>query len=131
MGLEGIVSKRLGSRYRSGRFEGLAEIQEPGCACGETRGGGGMGLDRLNRAACKLDPLFAAEQMQQHDYPFMRTQDRKHPDLLAQQTADDPHPHTRHQPAGLRQLDQPINSASFRIGLVLIGRFLMVAHDAP
>jgi|SRR3954468_7957480 hypothetical protein len=30
MGVKGIVSKRLGSRYRSGRFARLAEIQESG-----------------------------------------------------------------------------------------------------
>ena len=35
MGLEGIVSKRLGSRYRSGRAPGLAQVQEPGGASGE------------------------------------------------------------------------------------------------
>jgi ATP-dependent DNA ligase len=35
MGLEGIVSKRLGSRYRSGEVAGLAQIQESGCAGGE------------------------------------------------------------------------------------------------
>ena len=28
MGLEGIVSKRLGSRYRSGTVAGLAQVQE-------------------------------------------------------------------------------------------------------
>ena len=35
MGLEGIVSKRLGSRYRSGTLAGLAQVQESGCAGGE------------------------------------------------------------------------------------------------
>ena len=35
MGLEGIVSKRPGSRYRSGPLAGLAEVQESGCAGGE------------------------------------------------------------------------------------------------
>ena len=43
MGLEGIVSKRLGSRYRSGRSQGLAEVQEPGRAGGEARGRRGLG----------------------------------------------------------------------------------------
>ena len=32
MGLEGIVSKRLGSRYRSG-LAPLAQVQEPGGSC--------------------------------------------------------------------------------------------------
>ena len=43
MGLEGIVSKRLGSRYRSGRHQRLAQIQEPGRSGGEARGRGGVG----------------------------------------------------------------------------------------
>jgi ATP-dependent DNA ligase len=34
LGAEGIISKRLGSRYRSGRF-GLVEIQEPAGPGGE------------------------------------------------------------------------------------------------
>jgi bifunctional non-homologous end joining protein LigD len=38
MGLEGIVSKRLGSRYRSGRSKDWLKFKEPGCACGEARG---------------------------------------------------------------------------------------------
>jgi hypothetical protein len=38
--LEGIVSKRLGSRYRSGKSpDGLAQVQEPGGACGEAGSG--------------------------------------------------------------------------------------------
>jgi len=32
---------------------------------------------------------------------------------------------------GMRMTRGHFNSTSFRIGLVLIGRFLMVAHDAP
>ena len=43
MGLEGIVSKRLGSRYRSGRSPRLAQVQEPGRASGEARGRGELG----------------------------------------------------------------------------------------
>ena len=43
MGLEGIVSKRLGSRYRSGRTSRLAQVQEPGGTGGEAGGGGGVG----------------------------------------------------------------------------------------
>jgi hypothetical protein len=41
MGLEGIVSKRLGSRYRSGRSP---EVQEPRPAPGEAGGGGGLAV---------------------------------------------------------------------------------------
>ena len=43
MGLEGIVSKRPGSRYRSGPLAGLAEVQEPRGSRGEARGGRGSG----------------------------------------------------------------------------------------
>jgi bifunctional non-homologous end joining protein LigD len=43
MGLEGIVSKRKASPYRSGR--GLAQVQEPGVRGGEA--GGGRGLDAM------------------------------------------------------------------------------------
>ena len=43
MGMEGIVSKRLGSRYRSGRSPDWAQVQEPRGARRETRGRGGLG----------------------------------------------------------------------------------------
>jgi hypothetical protein len=46
MGLEGIVSKRLGSRLHVWPFAGLVEVQEPGGARGETRGGRGLGAMR-------------------------------------------------------------------------------------
>jgi hypothetical protein len=43
LGLEGIVSKRKGSLYRSGRSPGLAQDEEPGCAGSEARGRRGLG----------------------------------------------------------------------------------------
>jgi bifunctional non-homologous end joining protein LigD len=43
LGLEEIVSNRLGSRYRSRPFARLAQVQEPGSACGEAGGGRGLG----------------------------------------------------------------------------------------
>jgi hypothetical protein len=43
MGLEGIMSKRLGSRYRSGRTSELAQVQKPRCSGGDTRGRRGLG----------------------------------------------------------------------------------------
>ena len=43
MGLEGIVSKRKDSLYRSGRSQGLAQDEEPGVRGGEARGGRGLG----------------------------------------------------------------------------------------
>ena len=44
MGLEGTVSKRLGSRYRSGRSPDSTQIQEPGSSGCEARGGRELGL---------------------------------------------------------------------------------------
>jgi hypothetical protein len=44
MGLEGIVSKRLGSPYRSGRSKDWLKFKNPPrSACREARGGRGMG----------------------------------------------------------------------------------------
>ena len=43
MGLEGIVSKRLGSHLPFGAFTRLAQVQEPGGTGGEAGGGGGLG----------------------------------------------------------------------------------------
>jgi bifunctional non-homologous end joining protein LigD len=42
LGFQGIVSKRLGSRYRSGRSPDWLD-EEPGRARGEARGRGGLG----------------------------------------------------------------------------------------
>ena len=42
MGLEGIVSKRLGSRYRSGRTTDWLKMKNP-AAGGDTRGRRGLG----------------------------------------------------------------------------------------
>jgi ATP-dependent DNA ligase len=41
LGFEGIVSKRLGSPYRSGRSRHWIKSKNPGPGC-ETRGGGGL-----------------------------------------------------------------------------------------
>jgi bifunctional non-homologous end joining protein LigD len=43
MGLEGIVSKRLGSRYRSSRSKDWLKFKNPAAPGGEARGGGGLG----------------------------------------------------------------------------------------
>jgi hypothetical protein len=45
MGLEGIVSKRLGSRYRSRRSPDWLKVKKPECAGGSSGGGGGLGED--------------------------------------------------------------------------------------
>jgi hypothetical protein len=43
LGLEGIVSKRLGSPYRSGPITALGQEQEPECASGKAGSRGGSG----------------------------------------------------------------------------------------
>jgi bifunctional non-homologous end joining protein LigD len=43
MGLEGIVSKRLGSRYKSGRTADWLKMKKSGRPGGPSRGGGGLG----------------------------------------------------------------------------------------
>ena len=51
MGLEGIVSKRLGSTLPLRAFTRLAQVQEPGGTGGEARGGRGLGeMTRLERS---------------------------------------------------------------------------------
>jgi bifunctional non-homologous end joining protein LigD len=48
MGLEGIVSKRLGSRYRSGRSPDWLKFKNPRGCCGKA--GGRRGLEQMTRA---------------------------------------------------------------------------------
>ena len=43
LGLEGIVSKRLGSRFRSGRSPDWIKMKNPDAPSGEAGGGGGVG----------------------------------------------------------------------------------------
>ena len=47
MGLEGIVSKRLGSCYRSGRTSDWLKFKNSGGAGGEARGGRRLGQGRM------------------------------------------------------------------------------------
>jgi hypothetical protein len=47
MGLEGIVSKRKESLYRSGPLAGLAQDEEPGGSGGEAGGRGRMGNKKM------------------------------------------------------------------------------------
>src|SRR5215471_20564157 len=61
------------------------EALPPGAHWGE------LLLNRLDRAPCQLDTLL---------------QSTEQTDLIAQRTADDPHPHARREPAQLRQLDK-------------------------
>jgi ATP dependent DNA ligase-like protein len=60
MGLEGIVSKRLGSRYRSGRSRDWLKIQEPGRSGGDAGGRGGLGLNPSVLQCSDLLPLRLA-----------------------------------------------------------------------
>jgi bifunctional non-homologous end joining protein LigD len=46
MGLEGIVSKRKDSTYRSGRSPDWRKMKNPGGVGGEARGGSGLGRER-------------------------------------------------------------------------------------
>src|SRR5262249_60067329 len=43
----------------------------------------------------KVDPLFTTGQMQQHEHPFARLQEREQPDLIDQRTVDPPPTRTR------------------------------------
>ena len=45
MGLEGIVSKRKDSRYRSGRSPDWLKMKKPGVCGGDARGGGRLELE--------------------------------------------------------------------------------------
>jgi len=47
LGFEGIVSKHLGSRYRSGRSSDWLKMKKPCGAGGEARGGRGLGQGTL------------------------------------------------------------------------------------
>ena len=60
MGLEGIVSKRLGSTYRSGRTSRLAQVQEPGGTGGEAGGGRGLGEVTDRKEAHSTHRTFSA-----------------------------------------------------------------------
>ena len=73
-------------------------------------------LSRLDRVVPKLDRSLPAEQLQQHEHAFVRTQNREHPDLLAQRTADHPHPRTRREPARLRQFNKTVAFTRFDLG---------------
>jgi len=62
--------------------------------------------NRLDRITRKLNSLLPAEQMQQHEHPFVWTQGTEHPNLIVQRTADRPHAHARREiEPRLRQLD--------------------------
>ena len=52
LGREGIVSKRLGSPYRSGRSPDWLKFKNPAGACGAAGGGGGLGpmMEHSSRA---------------------------------------------------------------------------------
>src|SRR5215471_458538 len=76
------------------------EALPPGAHWGE------LLLNRLDRAPCQLDTLL---------------QSTEQTDLIAQRTADDPHPHARHEPARLWQLDKTTTLARTDLGDDTIG----------
>src|SRR5262249_17251958 len=45
LGVEGVVSKRLGSSYRSGRSKELAQNEKPGSTRGDAGGRGRLGAE--------------------------------------------------------------------------------------
>jgi hypothetical protein len=57
LGLEGIVSKRLGSRYRSG-LTALGQEQEPGSTSGQAGSRRGLGKGEVAIKACPRHPVF-------------------------------------------------------------------------
>ena len=50
LGCEGIVSKRVGSRYVSGRADNWIKVKNRGSAGGQTGGGGGLGQNTMAEA---------------------------------------------------------------------------------
>ena len=61
MGLEGIVSQRLGFALSSGPLAGLAQVQEPECAGGEAGGGRGLGTVTKLRSHFKYNIFMLDE----------------------------------------------------------------------
>src|SRR5262249_13464001 len=51
------------------------------------------------------NPLLTAQQLQQYQHPFVRTQGSEHADLLTQRTTNHAHPHAWLKPVRPRQLD--------------------------
>jgi hypothetical protein len=56
LGLEGIISKRKNSHYRSGRSPGLRQAEESEGARSEARGGRGLGGGAEQDRATSLSP---------------------------------------------------------------------------
>jgi len=61
MGCEGIVSKRLGSLYVSGRTPHWLEFKNPAVAGGEARGGGGLGKAEPSHTSWLASVSWGAE----------------------------------------------------------------------
>jgi len=59
LGFEGIVSKRPGSRYISGRTRNWLKMKNPVAAGGEARGGGGLGQGAMAMKTEKTQTHFA------------------------------------------------------------------------
>jgi hypothetical protein len=61
LGLEGIVSKRRGSRYARGRSSNWLKVKKPGRAGGAARGRGGLGAVSMTRDFISEDDLDTFE----------------------------------------------------------------------
>jgi hypothetical protein len=55
-------------------------------------------LNRLDRAPCEVDPLLPAEQLQQYEHSFVRTQGSEQSNVILQRALQNLHPHARFEP---------------------------------
>jgi len=54
--------------------------------------------NRLDHIPRELDTLLPAEQLQQNEHPFMRTQGSEQTNVILQRALQDPHARTRFEP---------------------------------
>jgi hypothetical protein len=85
--------------------------------------------NRLDCGTRKLDALLPAEQIQQHDNSFMRTQNRQHPNLILQRSANYAHPRAGRKPARLRQLDKPVAFSRLDLGAAVDKFYSQLIRD--
>src|SRR5215831_14101895 len=73
LGCEGIVSKRLGSRYRSGRSNDWLKMKGPERVGGETRGGRRLGQERTKAKHRRLKGDTRARTHKRGHWPNVRS----------------------------------------------------------
>src|SRR5262249_23770415 len=74
------------------------------------------------------------EQIQQNKHPLVRPQNGEQANLRAQRTANHLHPHARHEPARLWQLDEAVAFSRFNFSDDSIRnarRYLTIHHQTP